>query len=122
LTTAIDTALVGSGRRPLSASDVAQLKRMLVEAAVALALTGLLALLGSILVMVHAFRAEHRWWMVFIFFFPLLGIAYVLLHVEGKRRWFKFVTLLAQAAPYAVAVAIGWRFAVFFRALLIWEP
>jgi len=57
----VDTALVGSGRRPLSASDVAQLKRMLVEAAVALALTGLLALLGSILVMVHAFRAEHRW-------------------------------------------------------------
>jgi len=118
LTTAIDTALVGSGRRPLSASDVAQIKRMLVEAAVALALAGLLALLGSILVMVHAFRAEHRWWMVFILFFPLLGIAYVLLHVEGRRRWFKFVTLLAQAAPYAVAVAIGWRFAVFFRALL----
>jgi hypothetical protein len=48
----------------------------------------------------------------------LLGIAYVLLHVEGRRRWFKFVTLLAQAAPYSVAVAIGWRFAVFFRALL----
>jgi len=56
--------------------------------------------------------------MVFILFFPLLGIAYVLLHVEGRRRWFKFVTLLAQAAPYSVAVAIGWRFAVFFRALL----
>jgi hypothetical protein len=118
LTTAIDTALVGSGRRPLSASDVAHIKRMLVEAAVALALAGLLALLGSILVMVHAFRAEHRWWMVFILFFPLLGIAYVLLHVEGRRRWFKFVTLLAQAAPYSVAVAVGWRFAVFFRALL----
>jgi len=46
LTTAIDTALVGSGRRPLSASDVAQLKRMLVEAAVALALTGLLPCWG----------------------------------------------------------------------------
>ena len=118
LTTAIDTALVGAGRRPLSASEVAQIKRMLVEAAVALALAGLLALLGSILVMVHAFRAEHRWWMVFILFFPLLGIAYVLLQVEGKRRWFKFATLLAQTAPYAVAVAIAWRFAVFFRALL----
>jgi hypothetical protein len=116
LTKVIDTALVGSGRRPLSGGDVAQIKRMLVEAAVALAMTGLVAFVGWILVMVHAFRAEHRWWMVFILFFPVLGITYVLLHVEDKRRWFKFATLLAQTAPYAVAVATGWRLVVFFRA------
>ena len=36
LTTAIDTALVGAGRRPLSAGEVAQVKRMLAEAATAL--------------------------------------------------------------------------------------
>jgi len=114
----IDTALIGSGRRPLSGSDVAHLKRMLVEAAVALTVASLSAFVGWILVMVHAFRAEHRWWMVFILFFPVLGITYVLLHVESKRRWFKFATLLVQTAPYAVAVATGWQFAIFFRAFL----
>ncbi len=114
----IDTTLIGSGRRPLSGSDVAQMKRMLVEAAVALAVAGLSALVGWILVMVHAFRAKHRWWMVFILFFPILGITYALLHVESKRRWFKFATLLVQTAPYAVAVATAWRFAIYFRALL----
>jgi hypothetical protein len=118
LTTAIDTALVGSGRRPLSASDVAQIKRMLVESAVALAIAGLLAFVAWILVMVHAFRAEHRWWLVFIMLFQVPGIAYVLLHVEGKRRWFKFATLLAQTAPYAVVLATGWRLATLFRAIL----
>jgi hypothetical protein len=118
LTTAIDTALVGAGRRPLSAGDVARIKRTLVEAAVALAMASLLASVALILVMAHAFRAEHRWWMVLILLFQLPGIAYVLLHVESKRRWFKFATLLAQTAPYAVVLATGWRFAVFFRALL----
>ena len=118
LTTAIDTALVGKGKRPLSAGEVAQVKRMLVEVAVVLAVAGLLSTVAWILVMVHAFRAEHRWWMVFILFFHLLGIVYVLIHVEGKRRWFKFATLFAQAAPYAVAVAMSWRFFAFFRAIL----
>jgi len=114
----IDTALIGSGRRPLSGSDVAQLKHMLVEATVALAVASLAAFVGWILVMVHAFRAEHRWWMAFILLVPVLGITYVLLHVESNRRWFKFATLLVQTAPYAVAVATAWRFAVFFRAFL----
>jgi hypothetical protein len=41
-----------------------------------------------------------------------------MIHVEGKRRWFKFATLFAQAAPYAVAVAMSWRFVAFFRAIL----
>ena len=114
----IDTALIGSGRHPLSGRDVAQIKRMLVEAAVALAVASLSAFVGWILVMVHAFRTEHRWWMVFVLLVPVLGITYVLLHVESKQRWFKFATLLAQSAPNAVAVATGWRFAVFFRPFL----
>ena len=42
----------------------------------------------------------------------------MLIHVESKRRWFKFATLFAQAAPYAVAVATGWRFFAFVRAIL----
>lgn len=118
LTTAIDTTLVGKGKRPLSAAEVAQVKRMAVEAAVVLAVAGLFATVAWILVMVHAFRAEHRWWMVFIMLFQLPGIVYVLIHVEGKRRWFKFVTLFAQAAPYAVVVAMSWRFFAFFRGIL----
>jgi hypothetical protein len=118
LTTAIDTALVGKGKRPLSAREAAQLKRMLVESAVVLAAVGLLSFVAWILVMVHAFRAEHRWWMVFILFFHLLGIAYVLIYVEGKRHWFKFVTLFAQAAPYVVSLAMSWRFVAFFRTIL----
>jgi hypothetical protein len=118
LTTAIDTALVGSGRRPLSVGDVAQIKRMLVEAAAALAVAGLLAFVALIFVMAHAFRADHRWWMVFILLFQVPGIAYVLLHVEDKRRWFKFATLFAQTAPYAVVLATGWRLAALFRAIL----
>jgi hypothetical protein len=119
LTTAIDTALVGAGRRPLSAGEVAQVKRMLAEAATALAAAGLLSVVALILVIGHAFRAEHRWWMVFILLFQLPGIAYVLIHVEGKRRWFKFATLFAQAAPYAVVLATGWRFFAFFRTILV---
>ncbi|HJX51400.1 MAG TPA: hypothetical protein VJ801_01425 [Polyangia bacterium] len=118
LTTAIDTALVGKGKRPLSAGEVAQLKRMAVQAAVVLAVAGLFATVAWILVMVHAYRAEHRWWMLFIMLLQLPGIVYVLIHVEGKRRWFKFATLFAQAAPYAVAVAMSWRFVAFFRAVL----
>ncbi len=118
LTTAIDTALVGAGRRPLSAAEVAQVRRMLAEAATELAVAGLLCVVGLILVMGHAFRAEHRWWMVFILLFQLPGIAYVLIHVEGKRRWFKFATLFAQAAPYAVVMVTGWRFFAFFRGIL----
>ena len=118
LTTAIDTALVGKGKRPLSAGEAAQFKRMLVESAVVLAVLGLFSTVAWILVMVDAFRAEHRWWMVFILLFHLLGIAYVLIHVEGKRRWFKFATLFAQAAPYAVVLAVSWRFVAFFRAIL----
>ena len=116
LTTAIDTALVSQGKRPLSASEVAQVKRMVVEATVMLTVASLLSVVVLILVMAHAFRAEHRWWMVFILFFQPLGIAYVLIHVEGKRRWFKFATLFGQAAPYAVAVALAWRYVAFFRA------
>jgi hypothetical protein len=119
LTTAIDTALVGKGKRPLSAAEVAQIKRMVVQAAVVLAVAGLFSTVALILVIVHAFRAEHRWWMVFIMLFQLPGIAYVLIHVEGKRRWFKFVTLFAQAAPYAVVLAMSWRFFAFFRAILV---
>jgi hypothetical protein len=118
LTMAIDTALVGAGRRPLSASEVVQIKRMLVESAAALAIAGLLAFVAWILVMVHAFRAEHRWWLLFIMLLQVPGIVYVLLHVEGKRRWFKFATLLAQTAPYAVALATGWRLFALFRAIL----
>jgi len=45
--------------------------------------------------------------MVFILLFQVPGIAYVLLHVEDKRRWFKFATLFAQTAPYAVVLATG---------------
>jgi cell division protein FtsW (lipid II flippase) len=80
-----------------------------------LAVAGLLSFVAWIVVMVHAYRAEHRWWMVCILLFHLLGIAYVLIHVEGKRRWFKFATLLAQTAPYAVALATVWRFFAFLR-------
>jgi hypothetical protein len=122
LTTAIDTALVGAGRRPLSAAEVAQVRRMLAEAATELAVAGLLSVVALILVMGHAFRAGHRWWMVFILLFQLPGIAYVLIHVEGKRRWFKFATLFAQAAPYAVALATGWRLFSWFRAILAGSP
>ena len=113
--TAVDTALVEAGKRPLSPAQVAQVRRMIVEAAPPLAVAGLLSFVAWIVVMVHAYRAEHRWWMVCILFFHLLGIAYVLIHVEGKRRWFKFATLLAQTAPYAVAVATVWRFFAFLR-------
>lgn len=118
LTTAIDTALVAGGRRPLSAGEVAQVKRMLAQAATELAVAGLLSIVGLILVIGHAFRAGHRWWMLFILLFQLPGIAYVLIHVESKRRWFKFATLFAQAAPYAVAMATAWRFFSFFRTIL----
>jgi hypothetical protein len=118
LTTAIDTALVARGKPPLSAREVAQFKRMLVESAAVWAVVALLSFVAWILVMVHAFRAEHRWWMVFILLFHLLGIAYVLIHVESKRHWFKFTTLFAQAAPYAVALAMSWRFVAFFKAIL----
>lgn len=118
LTTAVDTALVARGKPPLSAHELAQLKRMLVEWAVVLTVVGLLSLVAWILVMVHAFRAEHRWWMVFILLFHLLGVAYVLIHVEGKRHWFKFTTLFAQAAPYVVALAMSWRLVAFFRTIL----
>lgn len=117
LTTAIDTALVGGGRRPLSAGEVAQVKRMLAEAATELAVAGLLSLVALILVIGHAYRAGHPWWIVFMLLFQVPGIAYVLVHVEGKHRWFKFATLFAQAAPYAVAIAMGWRFFAFFRAI-----
>jgi hypothetical protein len=117
LTTAIDTALVAGGRRPLSAGEVAQVKRMLAQAATELAVAGLLSVVALILVMGHAFRAGHRWWMLFILLFQLPGIAYVLIHVESKRRWFKFATLFAQAAPYAVALATAWRFFSFFRSV-----
>jgi hypothetical protein len=115
LATAIDTFLVRQGRRPLSASEVAQVKRMAVEATTVLTVAGLLSLVALILVIAHAFRAEHRWWMVFMLLFQPLGIAYVLIHVEGKRRWFKFATLFAQAAPYVLAAATAWRFVAFFR-------
>jgi hypothetical protein len=110
LTTAIDTALVQSGRRPLSPAQVAGGKRLLAEATVALTVASLLSLAALIVVMAHAFRAQHRFWMVFMFLFPALGIVYVLIHVEAKRRWFKFATLFAQAAPFAVAAATVWRF------------
>jgi hypothetical protein len=46
--------------------------------------------------------------------FPPVGITYVLMHVQGERRWFKFATLFAQAAPYAVAMATAWRFLALF--------
>jgi hypothetical protein len=118
LTTAIDTALVARGKPPLSAREGAQFKRVLVESVVVLAVACLLSIVAWILVIVHAFRADHRWWMVFILLFPALGIAYVLVHVEGKRHWFKFTTLFAQAAPYAVALAMSWRFFAFFRTIL----
>jgi len=73
-----------------------------------------LSLLALILVIAHAFRAQHRWWIVFMLLFPPLGITYVLIHVEGERRWFKFATLFAQAAPYVVAMATAWRFVALF--------
>jgi heme/copper-type cytochrome/quinol oxidase subunit 4 len=111
---AIDTVRVRQDKPPLSAAQVAQGKRMLVEATVGLTVSSLLSLLALILVMAHAFRAQHRWWIVLMFLFPPLGITYVLIHVEGERRWFKFATLFAQAAPYVVAMATAWRFVALF--------
>jgi hypothetical protein len=117
LSTAIDTALVKMGKRPLSAAHGAEVKRLLAKTAVELTVASGLAFVALILVMAHAFRAGHRWWFVFMLFFQLLGIAYVLIHVEANRRWFKFATLFAQAAPFAVAAATAWRFASLFRTI-----
>ena len=117
LTVAIDTVRVRQGKPPLSAAQVAQGKRMLAEATVGLTVSSLLSLLALILVMAHAFRAEHRWWIVLMLLFPPLGITYVLIHVEGEHRWFKFATLFAQAAPYVVAMATAWRFVALFTAV-----
>jgi len=117
LTVAIDTVRVRQDKPPLSAAQVAQGKRMLVEATVGLTVSSLLSLLALILVMAHAFRAEHRWWIVLMLLFPPLGITYVLIHVEGEHRWFKFATLFAQAAPYVVAMATAWRFVALFMAV-----
>jgi heme/copper-type cytochrome/quinol oxidase subunit 4 len=111
---AIDTVRVRQDKPPLSAAQVAQGKRLLVEATVGLTVSSLLSLLALILVIAHAFRAQHRWWIVFMLLFPPLGITYVLIHVEGERRWFKFATLFAQAAPYVVAMATAWRFVALF--------
>jgi hypothetical protein len=88
---------------------------MIGEAEVVLGIAGTLSLVASILVMVHAHRRAHPFWMAFILVFPPLGIAYVLIHLEGQRRWFKFATLVTPAAPCAVALAIGWRFLAFLR-------
>jgi hypothetical protein len=109
VTMAIDTTLVGKGQHPLSPAEVAQLTRLVLVMALVLGATGLLALAAWIAVMVDAFRSDHRWWMAGIFFIHVLGIPYVLIHVEGKRRWFKFLTLLGQCAPYAAVVATAWR-------------
>jgi len=109
LTMAIDTALVREGKRPLSSAEVAQVARQALVTAWVLGTAGVLALLAWIAVMVHAFRADHRWWAVFIMLLPLLGIAYVLIHMGGERRWFKLATLLGQCAPYTVVMAAAWR-------------
>jgi len=77
LTTAIDTALVGDGGARCLPVTWRSSKRMHGRKRPwRWPLTGLLALLGSILVMVHAFRAaEHRCGMVFIFSSHCWGMA-----------------------------------------------
>jgi hypothetical protein len=118
VTMAIDTTLVGKGQHPLSPAEVARLTRLVLVMALVLGATGLLAMAAWIAVMVDAFRSDHRWWMAGIFLFHLLGIVYVLIWVDGKRRWFKFATLLGQCAPYAVVVAMFWRSYVLWRSIM----
>jgi len=117
LTTAIDTTLVGAGKRPLSPEQVAKVKRSLIEAGVALIVASLFSLVAWILVMVHASRSKHPVWLVLVLLLPYLGIPYVLMYFEGDRRWFKFATLFAQAAPYAVSLAMTWRLVALLKAI-----
>jgi hypothetical protein len=118
VTMAVDNTLVSKGQRPLSVTETARLTDLVLVMTLALVATGLLATVAWIVVMVHAVRSGHHWWMVGIFLVHLLGIVYVLLHVEGERRWFKFASLVGQCAPYAVAMAAAWRFYALFRSIV----
>jgi hypothetical protein len=117
LTMVMDTEMVKSGKSPLTAEHVLHVTYMVGVAALALSASGLLAIVACIFVMVHAFRNEHPVWGVFILLLPPLGILYVPIHVESKRRWFKWTTLAGQVSPLLVITVAIWRFYAYFTSI-----
>jgi hypothetical protein len=117
LTMVMDTGMVKAGKPPLTAAHVLHVAYMVGVAALALSAASLLAIVACIFVMVHAFRNDHPVWGVFILLVPPLGILYVPIHVESKRRWFKWTTLVGQVSPLLVLTIAIWRFYAYFTTI-----
>jgi hypothetical protein len=117
LTMLMDTGMVKAGKPPLTAAHVLHVTYMVGVAALALSVSCLLALVACIFVMVHAFRNDHPVWGVCILLVPPLGILYVLFHIESKRRWFKWTTLVGQISPLLILTIAIWRFYAYFTTI-----
>jgi hypothetical protein len=111
---AMDTVMVRGGKAPLSATEGATLVRLMVTFLVLSLVTGVAGLVVLIILMVHAWRSDHPWWTVLMFFVNILGIVYALLHVESERRLLKFSALFCQIAPFVVGVVAAWQLRSWF--------
>jgi hypothetical protein len=104
LTTAVDTDLVRRGLRPLSAVETQRGLSLVVRTGWWLLIVGSLALVGWILMMVQAWMANQRGWVLGILLCQPLSLLYALKFAEGKPRWWRALMALLQVAPHVVLV------------------
>jgi hypothetical protein len=118
LTTAVDTDLVRRGLRPLSAVETQRGLSLVVRTGWWLLIVGSLALVGWILMMVQAWMANQRGWVLGILLCQPLSLLYALKFAEGKSRWWRALMALLQIAPHVVLVmGTSWLHA-WFAAIL----
>jgi hypothetical protein len=118
LSEAMDTALVRAGKSPLSAAERAGLMRLAVVLLVFSALTVGFAVAMWIVLVMHAWRSERRWWTVPMFV-NVVGIVYALMHVEKHRRLLRYSAVASQAAPILVAMLAAWQLRAWFVAVVV---
>jgi hypothetical protein len=118
LATAVDTDLVRRGVRPLSADETQRGLSLMAKTGWWLLGAGSLALLGWIVMMVQAWVANQRAWMLGILLFPPLSLLYALKFAEGRSRWWRALMVSAHLAPHATLVLGACRLHAWFAAVL----
>jgi len=115
---ALDAKLVHAGAKPLTATERANLRTLVLALAIAGIAAAIAACVVWIMMIVAAVRDGRTLWAVLIILFSPLAYLYLFLYAGKGRPLFKTVGALVMLSPALVGLVGAWRFYVFFQAVV----